>query len=70
MALFHRLPKLGELGGQTPIPVDLGMIQRRRATSQRDRQRRPEVVAELERIYSELDVAPADAGGGGGDVAA
>jgi hypothetical protein len=52
---------------------ELASIDRRErggASSGRDRQRRPEVVAELERLYGELDDAAADLRGGGGDVAA
>jgi hypothetical protein len=34
VTFLHGLPKLGELRGHLPIPVDLRVIQRRRATSQ------------------------------------
>jgi hypothetical protein len=53
--------------------AELAAIDRRERSgtpSARDRQRRPEVMAELERLYGELDDASADVRGGGGDVAA
>jgi hypothetical protein len=52
---------------------ELASIDRRERNgtpSGRDRQRRPEVVAELERLYGELDDAATDLRGGGGDLAA